>query len=145
MVLVYGEAQRETPTLGNGIRGGPKAMVCIPGLMATATRENFATVSSTARVSNASQMAILIRGTTKMESPQVMANIFGPVAVFSKEISKLVLEMGKEYGKRALEEAISIKENGSMIKSKAMEYLHGLTGVSTKDTTKTISERDLDN
>lgn len=89
MVLVYGEGQRETPTLGNGSKGGLRAMVCIPGLMAIAMRESFATVSNTARVSNASQMAILIRETTKMESLRVMVSIFGPVAVFSKEISKL--------------------------------------------------------
>jgi len=144
MVLVYGEGQRETPTLENGSKGGLKAMVCIPGLMAIAMRESFATVSNTARVSNASQMAILIRETTKMESLRVMVSIFGPVAVFSKEISKLVLETGKEYGRKALEGAISIKENGSMIKSKAMEFSHRLMGVSTKDTTKTILERGLD-
>jgi hypothetical protein len=32
-----------------------------------------------------------------------------------------------------------------MIKSKAMEFSHVLMGVSTKDTTKTILERGLDN
>ena len=53
--------------------------------------------------------------------------------------------MGKVYGRRVQEGVINIKENGSMTKSKVMEFSHGQTGVSTKEITKTILESVLEN
>lgn len=81
-----------------------------------------------------SQTEIRTKECTNRESHRVMENITGPLAVFSKEISRMGSEAVKVCGRRAREEATSMKESGSTIKSKAMESLPGLMGISTKGT-----------
>jgi hypothetical protein len=74
----------------------------------------------------------------KTESLQVMVNIIGLLAVFSKGISKTAWEMAKGYGKKVQEEAISMRESGWVIKRKDMECLCGLMEMFIKVTTLMI-------
>lgn len=129
MVLEFGVELREILILDNGRMAMLKVMVFIPGLMEIDIKVNFKIVLNMGKVSNVFLMVILIKVIISKVNPQVMVNIIGLVAVFSKEILRLAYVMVKEYGRKVLDGVINIKGNGWMIKNMDMEFLCGLMEV----------------
>jgi|JI10StandDraft_1071094.scaffolds.fasta_scaffold2738307_1 hypothetical protein len=99
-VQEYGEAQKEIPTLENGVKVKLMAMESILGSMEIAMRDNSKIVLNMDKVLNILQMEIHIKVTINEESPRAMESITGFRVASSREISKLDSDADKEYGKR---------------------------------------------
>ena len=78
-------------------------------------------------------MVIFTKDYTKMTSLAVLVNITGRIKATLKDTSKMDLDVAKDYGKEALETAISMKANIRMIKNGDTAFLHGKTVTYTKE------------
>lgn len=86
------------------------------------------------------QMEICTRASTKMVSLQVLASTTGQMAATSKENSKTVYVMVREYGNARQEIAINMKVVTKMIKNQGTAYSPGQLVIFTKEITKQMSE-----
>ena len=145
MAQAFGGVQMETLTSVNGNQGRQMATVCTLGLMEIDMKANFKTALNMVRESNILRMAIHTKECTKMVNLRVMGNTIGQWEVFSKETSRTVFEMGREYGSVHLETVINMKESIRMIKSKALEFLYGKMVIFTKEPLSMISKRAMGN
>ncbi len=68
-----------------------------------------------------------------MESQTVMESIIGPMEVILKEVSKMVFEMDREYGKKVQALTKNMKVSIQMTKKKVTEFLLGWEEMYTKE------------
>lgn len=128
MVPAFGEAQRETPTLGNGKMEKLTVMEFIPGLMATDMKVNSRNALNMDKGSKNLPMGISIEVFIKMESLTVMDNTFGVMEALIKVILKRDSEMVKVFGEsQVIPTQILMKAHLSMRKRKVMVCLPGPT------------------
>jgi hypothetical protein len=84
------------------------------------------------------QMEIYIKDLFKMISQAVTENIIGKIKVILKDIFRMDLEQGKDYGKKEQEIVISMKVNINTIRNGVMEYLLGQMEMYLKGIMKAI-------
>ena len=125
MGLVYGEEQREIPTLDNGDKVKQMAMAYILGQMEIDMKGSLKNAWSMVKVSKDLQMVIAIKATTKTENLVAMGSTSGQQAVFSKDSSKMVWDLVRVFGRKGLVEVTNMREDGKEIKNKAMGCLLG--------------------
>lgn len=73
-----------------------------------------------------------------MISQAVTENIIGKIKVILKDIFRMDLEQGKDYGKKEQEIVISMKVNINTIRNGVMEYLLGQMEMYLKGIMKAI-------
>lgn len=111
---------------------------CIPGPTGIATKASLSNASNTAKEWRGSPTETATREIIKTASHAAMESITGPLAVFSRDSSRMDSDADKGFGKKGQAEAINMREDGRRIRRRAMACLLGQTVLFTRVSLPTI-------
>jgi hypothetical protein len=131
-------------TLVNGRTLKLKDMVCTSGKMGIDTRVNGRHVLNMDRVQICLQMVTPTQANINSENQMDLASINGKMQVYMLVISKMVLNMAKENGKKLLQQTvIHMKVIIAWIKRTDMEFSHGRVVTYTRGIIKMMREKGM--
>lgn len=141
-VRAFGKAFLETLTSESGPRAKRMDTVCISGRMETGTKVSGSSVSSMGKVPIYLQMVMFTRVSIHKVNRMALDNTNGKTQASMSVNSGRDSSMAKASGVKGKTHKIAIitKVSTSMIKSRALEFLHGSQVINTEAATKTTND-----